>query len=161
MRLTFLRPQAWQIAVIALSMTGTICARAGDFPERPIKFIVAFGAGGPTDIIARLLANQLSERLRQNVVVENKPGATGNIATQAVATAAPDGYTFLIGASPVAVNQTLFPDFPVKLGRDLVAIAPLGTTDNVLVVNPLLGVCRVSRYAALYLIRFIQSSMIA
>jgi tripartite-type tricarboxylate transporter receptor subunit TctC len=128
------------LAAAALSMVGAACGRADEYPERPIKFVVGFGAGGPTDIFARVLANQLSIGLGKKFIVENKPGASGNIATQAVVTAAPDGYTFLIGASPVAVNQTLFPDFPVKFGRDLVAIAPLGTTDNVLVVQPSLGV---------------------
>jgi len=140
MRAIFFRIRACLLAAAALSMIGAACARADEFPERPIRFVVGFGAGGPTDILARALANQLSESLGKKVIVENKTGATGNLATQAVATAAPDGYTFLIGASPIAVNQTLFPDFPVKFGRDLVAIAPLGTTDNVLVVQPSLGV---------------------
>ena len=140
MQSIFFRIRACLFAAAALSTVGAACARADEFPERPIRFIVGFGAGGPTDIIARVLANQLSERLGKKVVVENRPGATGNFATQAVATAAPDGYTFLIGASPIAVNQTLFPDLTVKFGKDFVAIAPLGTTENVLVVQPSLGV---------------------
>jgi tripartite-type tricarboxylate transporter receptor subunit TctC len=110
------------------------------FPDRPIKFIVGFGAGGPTDIVARVLADQLSESLGRKVIVENKTGASGNIATQTAASADADGYTYLIGASPLAVNHSLFPDFPVKYGRDLVAVAPLGATANVLVVPPSLNV---------------------
>ena len=114
-------------------------ARAGDFPDKPIRFILGFGVGGPTDIVAHTLADQLTKELGQNVVVENKPGASGNIATQTVAGADPDGYTFLIGANPLAVNESLFPDLPVKFGRDLIAVAPIGATANVLVVQPSLN----------------------
>lgn len=138
------RLRRWvRAAVAAVVMASAPVSSAGIadvFPDRPIKFIVGFGVGGPTDIVARVLADQLSERLGEKVVVENKTGASGNLATQAVAMAAADGYTFLIGASPLAVNHTLFPDFPVRYGRDLVAVAPIGATDNVLVVRPALGV---------------------
>jgi tripartite-type tricarboxylate transporter receptor subunit TctC len=126
------------IACVPLIRASIAAARA--FPERPLRLIVGFGAGGPTDILARVLANELTESLSQQVIVENKAGASGNIATQAVAAAAPDGYTFLIGASPVVINQALFPDLPVKFGKDFIAVAPLGTTENVLVVHPSLGV---------------------
>ena len=108
--------------------------------DRPIRLVVGFGAGGPTDILARALAEQLSDSLGRKVIVENRTGASGNIATQAVATAEADGNTLLIGASPLAVNHSLFPDFPVKYGRDLMAVAPLGATANVLVVHPSLNV---------------------
>jgi tripartite-type tricarboxylate transporter receptor subunit TctC len=124
---------ALTMALVAVAMT---CALAETFPDKPIKFVVGFGAGGPTDIVARVLADQLTESLGKKVIVENKTGASGNIATQSVASADGDGYTYLIGASPLAVNHSLFPDFPVKFGRDLVALAPIGATTNVLVVNP-------------------------
>jgi tripartite-type tricarboxylate transporter receptor subunit TctC len=127
------------VAFAALA-TGSRSAFAEALPDRPIRFIVGFGAGGPTDILARVLADQLSDSLGRKVVVENRTGASGNIATQAVASAEADGTTFLIGASPLAVNHSLFPDFPVQYGRDLVAVAPLGATANVLVVHPSLGV---------------------
>jgi tripartite-type tricarboxylate transporter receptor subunit TctC len=113
---------------------------AQGYTDRTIKFVVGFGAGGPTDIVARVLAEQLSAALGQKVIVENKTGASGNIATQAVAASPADGTTFLIGASPIAVNHTLFPDFPVRFGRDFVAVAPIGATANVLVVHPSLNV---------------------
>src|SRR5882672_10326283 len=102
------------LAVVATATLATAwrSALAETFPDRPIKFIVGFGAGGPTDIMARVLADQLSESLGKKVIVENKTGASGNIATQAVASADADGYTYLIGASPLAVNHSLFPDFP-------------------------------------------------
>src|SRR5450631_3443022 len=135
--------------LLAMLLVGLPGVMAGTYPDRPIKFIVGFGVGGPTDILARVLADQLSQRLPAKVIVENKSGASGNIATQAVATAPPDGYTFLIGASPLAVNQTLFPDLPVRFGRDFVAIASLGTTDNVLVVHPSLGVHNVDGFVQL------------
>jgi tripartite-type tricarboxylate transporter receptor subunit TctC len=127
-------------AGVVVALARTSIARAQAFPERPVRLIVGFGAGGPTDILARVLARDLTESLGRQVIVENKAGASGNIATQAVAAAAPDGYTFLIGASPIVINEMLFPDLPVKFGRDFVAVAPLGTTENVLVVHPSLGV---------------------
>ncbi|HZO47172.1 MAG TPA: tripartite tricarboxylate transporter substrate-binding protein [Xanthobacteraceae bacterium] len=108
--------------------------------------MVGFGAGGPTDILARTLADQLSDSLGRKVIVENRPGASGNIATQAVASAEPDGNTLLIGASPLAVNHSLFPDFPVRYGRDLTAVAALGATTNVLVVHPSLNVRTLAQF---------------
>jgi tripartite-type tricarboxylate transporter receptor subunit TctC len=124
-------------------------AQAENFPDRPIKLIVGFGAGGPTDIVARVLAEQLSENLGTSVVVENRTGASGNIATQAVASAAKDGYTFLIGASPLAVNHSLFPDFPVRFGRDIVGVAPIGASASILVVHPGLNVRSVGDFVKL------------
>ena len=122
-------------------------ASADDFPNRPIRFILGFGTGGPTDIIARTLADQLAKDLGQNVIVENRTGASGNIATQAVAGADADGYTYLIAASPLAVNESLFPDLPVKFGRDIIAIAPIGATANVLVVRPSLNIRTLAEFA--------------
>ena len=121
-------------------------ATAEPLPDRPIRLIVGFGAGGPTDILARTLADQLSDSLGRKLIVENRTGASGNIATQAVAAAEPDGHTLLIGASPFAVNHSLFPDFPVRYGRDLTAVAPLGATANVLVVHPSLNVRTLAQF---------------
>ena len=121
-------------------------ATAEPLPDRPIRLVVGFGAGGPTDILARTLADQLSDSLGRKLIVENRTGASGNIATQAVAAAEPDGHTLLIGASPFAVNHSLFPDFPVKYGRDLTAVARLGATANVLVVHPSLNVRTLAQF---------------
>jgi tripartite-type tricarboxylate transporter receptor subunit TctC len=121
-------------------------AAAEPSADRPIRFVVGFGAGGPTDILARALAEQLSDSLGRKVIVENRTGASGNIATQAVASAEPDGSTYLIGASPFAVNHSLFPDFPVRYGRDLTAVAALGATTNVLVVHPSLNVRTLAQF---------------
>jgi tripartite-type tricarboxylate transporter receptor subunit TctC len=126
-------------ALVFVLVSATLTAGAA-FPERPIKFILGFGTGGPTDVIARTLAERLSKDLGQSVIVQNETGASGNIATQAVASAEADGYTYLIGANPLAVNETLFPDFPVRFGKDLVAVAAIGATANVLVVRPSLKV---------------------
>ncbi len=104
------------MACVALSVVTVLGLRASaePLPDRPIRLIVGFGAGGPTDILARALADQLSDSLGRKVIVENRTGASGNIATQAVASAEPDGLTYLIAASPFAVNHSLFPDFPVR-----------------------------------------------
>lgn len=125
-------------AAFALLLASTIGALAG-FPERPIKFILGFGTGGPTDIVARTVAEKLTGDFGQNVIVENKAGASGNLATEAVAAADADGYTYLIGANPLAVNEALFPDLAVRFGKDLVAVAAIGATANVLVVRPALN----------------------
>ena len=134
--------------VTSFALLGAFWPRAAaePLPDRPIRFVVGFGAGGATDILARALAEQLSTSLGRKVIVENRTGASGNIATQAVAAAEPDGLTYLIGASPLAVNHSLFPDFPVKYGRDLAAVAALGATGNVLVVHPSLNVRTLAQF---------------
>jgi tripartite-type tricarboxylate transporter receptor subunit TctC len=136
------------VAILALALAAIMPtnAWADKFPDKPIRFVLGFGTGGPTDVIARILADQLSKDLGQRVVVENKTGASGNIATQAVAAADADGYTYLIGATPLAVNQSMFPDFPVKFGQDLIAVAPVGANANVLVVRPSLNVKTVADF---------------
>jgi tripartite-type tricarboxylate transporter receptor subunit TctC len=136
------------VAVVALAISATSWANAFEtaFPHKPIKFVLGFGVGGPTDVIARTLADQISNELGQRIIVENKIGASGNIATQFVASADADGYTYLIGATPLAVNHSLFPDFPVRFGKDLIAIAPIGANANVLVVRPSLNVHTVADF---------------
>jgi tripartite-type tricarboxylate transporter receptor subunit TctC len=136
------------ILVLAATAAAWTGARANDFPDKPIRFILGFGAGGPTDVIARTLADQLTRELGQRVIVENKTGASGNIATQAVASADADGYTYLVAATPLAVNHSLFPDFEVKFGKDLVAVAPIGANGNVLVVRPSLDMRTLAEFVA-------------
>jgi tripartite-type tricarboxylate transporter receptor subunit TctC len=146
----FLRRPMPSLFAVSLALTtsaalwpGAIAEQASD---RPMRVIVGFGAGGATDILARALAEQLSSSLARKVIVENRTGASGNIATQAVASAEPDGSTLLVGASPLAVNHSLFPDFPVKYGRDLTAVTALGATANVLVVHPSLSVSTLAQF---------------
>jgi tripartite-type tricarboxylate transporter receptor subunit TctC len=126
--------------VAAFLVAALTAASASAQTHKPLKFVLGFGGGGPTDVIARTLANEISKDLGQRVIVENKTGASGNIATQDVASAEADGTTFLIAATPLAVNHSLFPEFGVKFGRDIVAVAAIGANENVLVVRPELGV---------------------
>jgi tripartite-type tricarboxylate transporter receptor subunit TctC len=125
-------------------------ARADVYPSKPIRFVVAFPPGGGTDIIARSIAQKLSERLAQQVVVDNRPGAGGNIGTDIVAKSAPDGYTMLMGsAGPLAINASLFTSMPFDPQRDLAPVTLAATTPNVLVVHPSLNVASVGELVAL------------
>jgi tripartite-type tricarboxylate transporter receptor subunit TctC len=122
------------IAAIALATaSGMSPARADDYPSRPVKVIVPFGAGGPTDVYARDIAAELQKSLRQAFVMENRPGAGTTIGSDFVAKATPDGYTLLMVSGTQSVNETLYTNKPYELMRDLVPIAPLIDTDLVLV----------------------------
>ena len=109
---------------------------ADDYPSHPVRIIVPFGAGGPTDVYTRAIAEELRKSLNQAFVEENKPGAGTTIGTDFVAKAAPDGYTLLMVSGTQAVNETLYTHKPYELMRDLVPIAPLIDSDLVLVVHP-------------------------
>jgi tripartite-type tricarboxylate transporter receptor subunit TctC len=111
-------------------------ARADDYPSRPVKIIVPFGAGGPTDVYTRDIAAKLQETLHQAFVMENRPGAGTTIGTEFVANAAPDGYTLLMVSGTQTVNETLYPNKSYALMRDLAPVAPLMDSDLVLVVHP-------------------------
>jgi tripartite-type tricarboxylate transporter receptor subunit TctC len=111
-------------------------ARADDYPSRPVKVIVPFGAGGPTDVYTRDLAAELQQLLHQAFVMENRPGAGTTIGTEFVANATPDGYTLLMVSGTQTVNETLYQKKSYQLMRDLVPIAPLMDSDLVLVVHP-------------------------
>lgn len=110
--------------------------RAQSYPAHPVRLIVGFPAGGQVDIIARVTAQWLGQRLGQTVVVENKPGAGGNLGAQAVINAAPDGYTLFFAASSNAVNTTLFAHLPYDFARDTAAIATVNNIPLVLEANP-------------------------
>src|SRR5215470_12070467 len=105
------------------------------YPTRPIHMIVGFAAGGGNDVIARIYAQKLSEDLGQPVIVENKPGAGAIVATEYVSKAAADGYTLLIGASGMAINQSLYAKLPYDSVRDFIAISELASFPLILVVN--------------------------
>ena len=126
-------------AALLLVAAGTIGAppsRADDYPSRPVRIIVPFGAGGPTDVFTRAIAEELRKSLHQTFVMENKPGAGTTIGTDYVAKAAPDGYTLLMVSGTQTVNETLYSKKPYHLMKDLVPIAPLIDSDLVLVVHP-------------------------
>ena len=111
-------------------------ANADDYPSRPVKIIVPFGAGGPTDVYARAIGEELRKSLHQPFVMENRPGAGTTIGTDVVAKSPPDGYTLLMVSGTQTVNETLYAHKQYQLMRDLVPIAPLIDTDLVLVVHP-------------------------
>jgi tripartite-type tricarboxylate transporter receptor subunit TctC len=111
-------------------------ASALDYPTRPVKIITPFGAGGPTDVYTRAIADELRKSLHQPFIIEDRPGAGTTIGTDLVAKSTPDGYTLLMVSATQAVNETLYAHKPYKLMRDLVAVAPLIETDLVLVAHP-------------------------
>jgi len=111
-------------------------AQAQDYPTRPVKFVVPFGAGGPADVFARVLAQHLGESLKQPFVVENRPGAGSIIGSEAVAKSDPDGYTLLVMSNTHTVNETLRPDKPFKLMEDFTAVAPINYSDLLMVIHP-------------------------
>src|SRR5665647_1087953 len=124
------------LALAAAFTIGTLPAKADDYPTRVVRIIVPFGAGGPTDVYARSIAEELRKSLHETFIIENRPGAGTTIGTDYVAKAAPDGYTLLMVSGTQTVNETLYTKKPYQLMRDLVPIAPLIDSDLVLVVHP-------------------------
>jgi tripartite-type tricarboxylate transporter receptor subunit TctC len=123
-------------------------AKAQAYPTHPVRLLVGFPAGGQVDIIARLTAQALGERIGQTVVVENKPGAGGNLGAQAVIAAPPDGYTLFFGAASNAVNTTLFAPLPYDFARDIAAVAPVNRIPLVLEVNPAFPASTIAEFIA-------------
>ncbi|MGK7861263.1 Bug family tripartite tricarboxylate transporter substrate binding protein [Falsiroseomonas sp. E2-1-a4] len=131
--MTIGRRSALTLPFLALGARGA--AAQGNWPSRPVRFIVSFTPGGTTDIIARLLGATLTEVWGQSVVIENRPGAGGNIGSEHVARAAPDGYTLLVGSvGPLAVNQSLVKNMPYDTLRDFAPVTLLAGVPNILVV---------------------------
>jgi tripartite-type tricarboxylate transporter receptor subunit TctC len=121
----------------ALLFPGTLAAQTDSYPSRPIRIVVAFTAGGTTDIIARLVGKKMTDAWGQPVVIDNRPGAGGNLGSNIVAKAAPDGYTLLIGSvGPLAVNATLYPNMPYDNLKDFAPICLVAEVSNMLVVHP-------------------------
>lgn len=111
-------------------------AKAESYPARPVRLIVGFPPGGASDIVARLMAQRLSERLGQQFIVENRPGAGTNIGTAAVVRSTPDGYTLLYATTPNAINATLYDDLDFNFIRDITPVAGIVRVPLVIVVNP-------------------------
>jgi tripartite-type tricarboxylate transporter receptor subunit TctC len=118
----------------ALPMSSLI-AQAQAYPTRPVRIIVPFGPGGGGDIIARIMAQWLSERLGQPFVIENRPGAATNIAVETVLRSPPDGYTLLLAASANAVNASLYENLPFNFIRDIAPVASINRVPFVMLVN--------------------------
>ena len=126
----------WTTIALAL-LTWVLPAQAQTYPTKPIRLVVPFPAGGPVDTLARIVGQRLSENLGQPVVIDNRPGAGGNIGADVVAKAPPDGYTLLISiAATLVINPTLYEKMPFDPAKDLAPVAQLGIAHFVLVTNP-------------------------
>jgi len=134
------RPLAFLCAVVLASGS----AFGQGFPTKPVRFVVGFTPGGPSDILARALGQKLAERWSQQVVVDNRPGAGGNLAAEAAAKSAPDGHTWLLGNNSIlATNQSLYRSLPYDPVKDFVPVALVAIQPNILVVHPSLPVSSV------------------
>jgi tripartite-type tricarboxylate transporter receptor subunit TctC len=125
---------AGSLAAVAVPAASRVQAQA--WPAKPVRIVVPFGPGGPADVYARQLGQELSDVLKQQFVIENKPGAGAVVGTDIVAKAAPDGYTILMMSNTHTTNETLLATRPYSLMKDLAAVAPVNSSDLVIVVNP-------------------------
>src|SRR5579872_2090941 len=144
--MNLLRRRFLTLAGAAIAAPAVAFAQA--YPTRPVHMVVGFAAGGGADIMARLIGQALAERLGQQIVVDNRPGAGTNIATEVVAKAAPDGYTLLLANSPNAINATLYDHLSFDFVRDFAPVASIGRVPLVMVVNPALPVKTVPEFIA-------------
>jgi tripartite-type tricarboxylate transporter receptor subunit TctC len=137
------RVLGWLVITVcagAMAVASAYAQAAGGYPDHPVKVIVPFAAAGPTDVMARLIAQKLSQDLGKQFYVENQPGAGGNIGMANAAKAAPDGYTILVVSSSYVVNPSLYAKVPYDPYKDFIPITVAGDSPNVLVVNPSLPV---------------------
>jgi tripartite-type tricarboxylate transporter receptor subunit TctC len=141
----------WRISLVCLGLSalgGLGPAAAQDYPNKSIRWILGFAAGGPTDIVVRIVGQYLSEKLGQPVVIENRPGAGGNLATAAVVSAPPDGYTLLAIAHVHAINATLYKQLPYNFIRDIEPVAGMVQMPNVMEVHPSVPAKTVAEFIA-------------
>jgi len=137
------------LAAVVLFVAGTQPARAADYPTKPIKIVVPYAAGGSTDALARIVAERLSKRFGQAAIVDNKPGASEQIAITSVTKAIPDGYTILLSTlSGLAVNPGLYPKLPYNTQKDLTPISLAATVPSAVVVHPSVPVKNMAELAA-------------
>jgi tripartite-type tricarboxylate transporter receptor subunit TctC len=132
--------------LVAATLSG---AEAQDYPTKTVRIVVPFGAGGPADVYARVLAQHMSTTMKQNFVVENRPGGGAIIGTNEVAKSAPDGYTLLLMSNTHTTNESLRPDRPYQLMRDFAPITAINSSDVMMVVNPNVGVKNLKEFIAL------------
>jgi tripartite-type tricarboxylate transporter receptor subunit TctC len=130
-------------------LAASAAAAAADYPARPLRLVVPYAAGGSTDLVARIVGMRLSERLGQQVVIDNRTGAGTLIGTDIVAHSVPDGYTLLMATPPLAVNPALYPRVPYDLQRDFAAVTNVASSSNVLAVHPSLPAASVRQLIAL------------
>jgi tripartite-type tricarboxylate transporter receptor subunit TctC len=144
------RRRLQQLAFAALALVAVpLVAAAQDYPARPIRLVVPFPPGGPTDVLARIVSTRLGERLGQPVVIDNKPGASGMIGADLVAKAAPDGYTLLANASIHVINPSLYPKTAYDAIADFAPVSNLADVPLVLAVNPKVAARSVPELVAL------------
>ena len=124
-------------------------AAAQSWPTKPVKIVVPFGPGGPADVYARIVGQGLTEAFKQQFVIDNKPGAGALIGTEVAAKAPPDGYTLLMMSNTHTVNETLFARKPYQLMRDLIPVAPVNSSDLVMVVYPSVPARTLQEFVAL------------
>jgi tripartite-type tricarboxylate transporter receptor subunit TctC len=137
-----------QVAALFALVAAT--AAAQEYPARPLRVVVPYAPGGPVDIVTRITSQKLAEALGQQVIVENRAGAGGNIAVEFVARAAPDGYTLLMGANGTnAINPSLYKKLPVDPEQDLAPVSKVASSAMILVVHPSLPVTSVKQLVAL------------
>jgi tripartite-type tricarboxylate transporter receptor subunit TctC len=139
-RRNFLRATGGMLGAAAASGTGLRSARAAGYPVRPVKIIVPFAPAGPTDIMARIVAAHLGDAIGGSVIVDNRAGAGGNIGMGVAAHSEPDGYTLLITSSAYVVNPGLYAKIPYDPYKDFAPLAELGTSPNVILADPKLGI---------------------
>ncbi len=135
-------------AVLFILFAGLGSASAADYPVRPVKWIVPYPPGGTTDVLARIMAQRLTEKMGQTFIVENKPGGGNNIGTEAVINAAPDGYTMLLVNPAHGINASLYKNLPFNVIRDIAPVAGMVRTPNVMVVTDSLPVKNVAEFIA-------------
>ena len=131
-----LRTCALALLACGLTLSSPVASWAQDYPNKTVRIIVPFGAGGPADVFSRQLAQHLSESLKQSFVVEDRPGAGSIIGSDAVAKSPPDGYTLLTMSNTHTVNESLTPNKPFQLMRDFVPVAGINYSDLVMVIHP-------------------------
>ncbi len=144
-RRQFLR-LAMSAAIVPGATTGAIAQ--DDYPARPLHLLVGYAAGGVSDILARLIGKQLSDRLGQPIIIENHPGAGGNVAADQVVHAAPDGYTLLLAGMANAINVSLYPDLDFNFARDMAPVAIFARSPMVMEVNPTFSAKTVPEFIA-------------
>jgi tripartite-type tricarboxylate transporter receptor subunit TctC len=135
--------------VLAVLVASSGPSHAEDYPTRPVHIIVPFAAGGPADVYARVVGQYLSETLNQPFIVEDRPGAASIVGTDVVAKSSPDGYTLLVMSNTHTANETLFAHKPFELMRDFVPIAPINSSDLVMVVHPSVPANNLKEFIAL------------
>jgi len=140
---------ALRLLIVWAVLTPGSLVQAQTYPDRPVKIVVPFGAGGITDLVARLIADKMAMTLKQTVYVENKPGMGGALGPSTVASAPPDGYTLLFGGTGNAIGQSIYKNLSYDIVRDFTAISRVAEAVNVLVVNPKVPANSVAELVAL------------